>query len=85
MPWLRWSTKLLLGVVIFLDAVVVFQIWRNGPPTKEVWTEIKPGVDAVRVTRVPFTAMDWLGLVVILAVNVAVLYVFWRFRKRHDS
>jgi hypothetical protein len=74
--------NLSLGMLFLLDLVIVFQIRTHGWPTRVVMTETDPGVTAVRVQQLPFTAVDVWLLAALVGLHGLLLYLAWQFRKR---
>ena len=74
----RWRAPLIivLLILVFFDAAMGFRL-RSGWPTVVSLSGPAAGVQEVHVTRIPFTASDWLIILVIAGVHIIIIRLNW--------
>lgn len=79
----RHLAKVLLTLIVICELGAVWQLWLHGPPIDMVTTSDKvkeTGELSFKVVRLAPTASDWTILVVVIALQVAMIAFLWRSR-----
>jgi hypothetical protein len=82
MRLLRPIVNTVLGLLLGFDVVIGVQAYQHGWPKDIRLTEIRPGVESVRVIRHPFTAGDAMTFALLIGAHVLLIYLAWRVRRR---
>jgi len=83
MRWLRRVAGGLLAILLVVDALLIYEFCRYGPPM--VVTEgrtTRAGEAVFKVTRMPVSNQDWAALACLLLLHALLIYVVWRFRTK---
>jgi hypothetical protein len=80
--WFRIAIKTALVVLLLFDLVLAVQMYSHGWPSKLSLREVSPGVEAVNVSRLPFTSTDTWILAALIGTHVLLIYLAWHFRRR---
>jgi hypothetical protein len=75
---LKVPVTVLLFLLVFVDAVIGFHLWKSGLPKRVSLSDVKPGVAEIQVTSFSFIPADWLILIVILAFHAVLFYLAWK-------
>jgi hypothetical protein len=78
MRYLKLPLTVVLGVLVGLDAVIGFRVWRYGLPHRLVLRQAAPGAEGVLLQRVPFVVQDWIVLGVLTALHLGLVYLVRR-------
>jgi hypothetical protein len=82
----RRAAKVLLSIIILCEAYFVWQLWIHGPPMVATRVqETKPGEMSFRMIPAPVSTLDCLVLVVVLALQVALVGFLWWSRRKIAS
>ena len=72
-------------LIVLCEAGGAWQLWRHGPPMEMVVTSDKikeTGEVSFRMVRVPLRAEDYLTIIVVIALQAAlVIFLWWPRRK----
>ncbi len=82
MRWFRLATGAALTILLLFDVMLALQVHAHGWPAKITLTEASPGVEAVKVGRLPFTAVDAWILAALVGAHVLLVCLAWRLRTR---
>jgi|JI9StandDraft_2_1071091.scaffolds.fasta_scaffold174267_2 hypothetical protein len=63
---------ILLGLLLLFDGVTAFRVWWYG------LKHLSMTSGRLSVESVPFTTTDWVILLVLVAIHVAVIYAVWK-------
>jgi hypothetical protein len=74
-----------LGLLVFVDAVVIFRFWRDGWPTRVELTDLGDGRVTAEGFEIPFTPGDWVVTILFLGLQGGFGYLLWRLRRRRLS
>lgn len=79
----RRTVKALLCILVLCELYVAWQLWRHGLPMLATGVqETKPGEVSFGVSHAPISAQDWLVLVLVLAIQIALVWFLWWSRRR---
>jgi hypothetical protein len=79
----RRAVKVLLSILVLFEAYSAWQFWRHGPPMVVTGVrEMKPDGISFRMTPAPLTALDYLVLVIVIALQVALVWFLWWSKRR---
>jgi hypothetical protein len=81
MRWFKIAINSALAILLLFDVALAVQVCVHGWPAKVILTEASPGVQAVKVSRLPFTGTDVWILAALVVVHVLLIYLAWHFRK----
>ncbi len=81
MRWFRATINAALLILLLLDVVLGIQVYTHGWPAKITLTAAAPGVEAVKVTPLPFTTADAWILTALVGAHVLLVYLAWHVRK----
>jgi hypothetical protein len=75
--------KVLLSILVLLDSYSAWQLWRHGPPmvTTDI-REIIPGEVTFKMTPAPLGPYDYLVLVFVIVLQVALVGFLWWSRRK---
>jgi hypothetical protein len=83
MRLVRWFAKFLMSILILLDAYSALQLWAYGPPTMTIDEKLtKAGELSFKIVRVPMSAQDYLLLVFVIVLHVALVWFLWWSKRR---
>jgi hypothetical protein len=83
MRFARRVVKVLLSILVLCEMYVAWQLWRYGLPTEVTDVrETKPGEISFRLTPAPVSARDYLVLVVVIVLQVALVGFLWWSRRK---
>ena len=85
MRWFRITINTALAILLLFDIVLGVQVYEHGWPSKVTLTEARPGVEAVNVSRLPFTGADAWILAALVGTHVLLIYLAWHFRTRRAA
>ena len=74
----REAGKALLILIVLCETGVAWQLWRHGPPMEMVAT----GEQSFRMVRIPLSASDWMMLMAVIALQVALVGFLWWSRRK---
>ena len=78
----RRVAKILLSLMVFIDALCGWELWRHGPPMTISGEEVKHGEASFRMTQAPLGAYDYVALIVLISIQLALLAFLWWSRRR---
>lgn len=85
MRLVRLAAKALMILIAVCEALVAWELWRHGPPMDMVITSDKvkeSGELSFKMVRVPLQAEDYLTIIAVIALQVAlVMFLRWSRRK----
>jgi hypothetical protein len=73
----RLAAKVLLILIVLCETGVAWRLWRHGPPMEMVAT----GEQLFKWVRIPLSASDWTMLMVVIALQVALVVFLWWSRR----
>ena len=82
MRLLRFPLTVLLALVVLVDIGVLYRLGTSGRTNRVVLTTVHPGIERIDIVPIPFTAFDWLILVIAIAFQAGLFYVVWRIWHR---
>jgi hypothetical protein len=82
MSWFRIPINIGLAVLLLIDVRLGVQAYTQGWPARVTLSEVRPGVEAVKVSRLPFTKVDVWILIALVGTNILLVWLAWRFNKR---
>jgi hypothetical protein len=83
MRLIRWAAKFLLSILILCDAYSALQLWKHGPRLMMTDEKItKAGELSFKIARVPLNAQDYLLIVFVVALQVALIWFLWCSRRK---
>ena len=86
MKLIRRAIKIMSVLLILFDLVLVWEMYRYGPPMVMSGAhEVRPGEAAFSVSRVPISIQDWAMLLALLGAHALLIYLLWRFRRNAVS
>ena len=68
----------ILLVIVLVDLVVGYHLWDSGWPKRVTSNADEAGVVHFHAAPIPFTAVDWLILVLVVGVHAGLLALVWR-------
>lgn len=78
-----WAAKFLLSILILCDAYSALQLWKHGPRLMMTDEKItKAGELSFKIARVPLSAQDYLLIVFVVAMQVALIWFLWWSRRK---
>ena len=75
---LKVPLSVLFVLLVLVDAVVAFHVWKSGWPKRVSLSDVGPGVAQIQVAPIPFTGSDWLILAVVIAFHTVISYATWK-------
>jgi hypothetical protein len=81
----RSAAKVLLSILVLCEVFCALQLWIHGPPMDMVVTSDKikeTGELSFKMVRVPIGPEDYLALVAVIALQVALTGFLWRSRRK---
>jgi hypothetical protein len=87
MRWFRIAIYTALAILLPFDVALAVNVYVHGWPANVKLTEASPGVQAVKVSRVPFTGADVWILAALVGTHVLLIYLAWHFVsiRRHAN
>lgn len=82
MRWFRIAINTALAVLLLFDVVLGVQVYVHGWPARIILTEARPGMEIVKVSRLPFTSADAWILAALVGTHVLLIYLAWHSRRR---
>ena len=82
MRWFRIAINITLAILLLFDVVLGVQVYVHGWPREVTMTDLSPGVESVKVNRVPFTRADARILAALIGVHALLICLAWRLRRR---
>jgi hypothetical protein len=83
MRLVRWFAKVLLSILVLCDAYSALQLWKHGPRMMMTDEKVtKAGELSFKVVRVPLSAQDYLLIVFVVALQVALVWFLWWSRRK---
>jgi glucan phosphoethanolaminetransferase (alkaline phosphatase superfamily) len=83
MRLIRWFAKVLLSILVLLDAYSALQLWTYGPPLVITDSKMtKTGEYSFKVARAPLSAQDYLLIVFVIALQVALVWFLWWSKRK---
>jgi hypothetical protein len=85
----RLAAKVLLILIVLCETGVAWRLWRHGPPMEMVITSDKvkeAGESSFKMVRIPLRAEDYLTIIGVIALQVAlVIFLWWSKRRRFTT
>ena len=83
MRLIRLAAKVLLCILVLCDAYSALQLWKHGPRLMMADEKItKAGELSFKIARVPLSAQDYLLIVFVVALQVALIWFLWWSRRK---